>query len=73
MLSLFTSKEKKKKGISPKVQQNNSVWDQKSKLGPFWFSSTQRLSDLNGLGILLILHESEQSPAQQDEQEWEKV
>lgn len=73
VLSLFTGKKKKKKSISPKVQKNNSVWDQKSKLGPFWFSSTQSLSDLNGLGIVLIVHESEQSPAQQDEQEWERV
>lgn len=68
---LFTSK--KKKSISSKVQKSNSIWDQKSKLGPFRFSSTQSLSDLNGLGIVLILHESEQSPAQQDEQEWERA
>lgn len=65
--------KEKKKSISSKVQKSNSVWDQKSKLRPFWFSSTQSLSDLNGLGIVLILHESEQSPAQQDDQEWERV
>lgn len=73
VISVYKQKEKKKKIISPKVQKSNSVWDQKSKLGPLWFSNTQSLSDLNGLGIVLILHESEQSPAQQDEQEWDRV
>lgn len=61
--------KEKKKSSFPKGQESNSVWDQKSKPGPFWFSSTQSSLIWTDWGIVLIVHESEQSPAQQDEQE----